>query len=318
MNNVLVSGSLAYDHIMDFPGLFKDHFIADKLHNINVSFNIESYAENFGGTAGNVAYSLHLLGVESRILSTVGNDFARYRDYLTKLGINTDAVHVNKDTVTAAAYIMTDQGDNQIAAFHAGALATSYGANVPIQDGKLAIISAGCIDDMRMLPDVYRGNGITYLFDPGQAISALSAHDLRGGITDAHTVFTNDYEFAMMSIKTGWKEEDVVKAAQVLVITLGERGSRVITKEGETAIGAVRATELRDPTGAGDAYRAGYIKGLMLNLPIPECAQLGSTVAAYAVESYGTQSHHFTPVEIQERYQAAYGKPIALQAPATS
>ena len=312
MNKIHISGSLAYDHIMDFPGLFKDHFIPGKLHNINVSFNIETYRENFGGTAGNVAYSLDLLGEDVSILATVGNDFARYRAYLDGLGIDTDSIHTNDTEVTASAYIMTDQADNQIAAFHPGALATPYGTDVPVIENSLAIISAGCLDDMRAMPDIYRGNGVHFLFDPGQTIPALTGNDLRNGIVDAHTVFANDYEFAMISEKTGWKEADVIRSAQTLVITLGGEGSRVITKNGEVIVKAVPATTLKDPTGAGDAYRAGYIKGLQLKMSPAECAQLGSAVAVYAVESYGTQNHHFTLTELNERYLNTYRKALAL------
>ena len=312
MSRILVSGSLAYDHIMDFPGLFKDHFMADKLHNINVSFNIETHRENFGGTAGNVAYSLDLLGEDTSIIATAGNDFARYRTYLEGLGINTDSIHIDDAQATASAYIMTDQADNQIAAFHPGASAIPYGSDLPLASDSVAIISAGCLADIRAFPDIFRGNGVKFLFDPGQSILAMTGNDLRNGITNAHTVFANDYEFAMISEKTGWKEADVLRSAEALIITLGEKGSLVFSSKGSSQIKAVRAVGAKDPTGAGDAYRAGYIKALSMGMPIEDCAQLGSTVAAYAVEAYGTQSHRFTLQELQERYLAAYEKTIVL------
>lgn len=312
MSKIYISGSLAYDHIMDFPGLFRDHFIPGKLHNINLSFNLSTLRENFGGTSGNVAYSLNLLGEDSSIIATAGKDFERYRVYLESIGIMTDDIHINDGEMTASAYIMTDEADNQIAGFYPGALATPYGSDFAPSAGSLAIISAGCLDDMRTLPDKFRGHGVPFLFDPGQAILAMTGNDLRNGMTDASAVFANDYEFAMIAEKTGLREKEIVQLAKVLVITLGSEGSRVVTAEGEKIIKAVPAAELKDPTGAGDAYRAGYIKGLLTGLPPHICAQLGSTVAVYAVESYGTQNHKFTLPELRERYLVAYNQEITL------
>jgi adenosine kinase len=311
MSHIYVSGSLAYDHIMDFPGLFKDHFIAEKLHNINVSFVVPDHAEHFGGTAGNIAYSLALLGEKPTIISTAGNDFDRYKKMLEAAGVDTNSIHIDASQPTSFAYIMTDKADNQIAAFHPGAGGTPYGDVVPEPDS-IAIIAPGCLHDVRALPDVYRGNGTRFLFDPGQIILALTADDLRNGMSDASAVFANDYEFSVIKTQTGWSEADVIKVAQVLVITLGAQGSRVITKDGEMLVKAVAAPQLKDPTGAGDAYRAGYIKGMRLGWTPTKCAQLGSTVAAYAVENVGTQSHAFSLIELQERYQGTYGESLAL------
>lgn len=312
MSKIYVSGSLAYDHIMDFPGLFRDHFIPGKLHNINISFNVGTLRENFGGTAGNVAYSLALLGEDSSIIATAGKDFDRYRTYLESRGILTDDICINHNDSTASAYIITDQGDNQIAGFYPGALATPYDPKFSPTEKSMAIISAGCITDMQTLPDVFRGRGINFLFDPGQSIPALTGNDLRNGMTDAFAVFANDYEFSMIAEKTGLTETEVARIANVLVITLGSEGSRVITKDGEEIVKAVPAVELKDPTGAGDAFRAGYIKGLRLGLPPSICARLGSTVATYVVETYGTQNHTFTLDELRERYRVAYGEEIVL------
>lgn len=312
MSNILVSGSLAYDHIMVFPGYFKEFFLPEKLHNINVSFTVPDHQEHFGGTAGNVAYSLALLGEEAAIIATVGNDFERYRTRLKELAIPTSSIHVETGKQTSFAYVITDKGDNQISAYHSGAGAVPYGSDVPVAKDAIGLISAGCIEDIRALPDIYRGNGMRFLFDPGQSILALTGDDLRNGMIDAHVIFANDYEFALIKNMTGWGEADVVKVASTLVITLGESGSRVITKEGEEKVGAVKVTENIDPTGAGDAYRAGYIKGMRLGFPPAKCAKLGSTVAAYAVEHVGTQNHRFTLEELTQRYEAAYGETINL------
>lgn len=312
MSSILVSGSLAYDHIMDLPGLFKDYFLPDKLHNINVSFVVPDHQEHFGGTAGNVAYSLALLGEEASIIATAGHDFERYRKHLEDLSIPTDSIHIDEKKPTSFAYVITDRGDNQIAAFHPGAGAVAYGRDVAATKDSIGIISAGCLHDIRDLPDIFRGNGSRFLFDPGQSILALTADDIRNGITDAEVVFANDYEFALITNRTTWKEEDVLKVAKVLVITLGADGSRIITKEGEERIKAVKVNDIKDPTGAGDAYRAGYIKGMRKGWSAVKCAKLGSTVAAYVVEHVGTQNHHFTLEDVKERYLGAYGEQLDL------
>src|SRR3989344_1703495 len=304
ISSISVSRSLAYDHIMDMPGFFKDYFVPDKLHNINVSFFVPDHAEHFGGTAGNIAYSLALLTEKPEIIATAGNDFERYQKHLEESGIPTGSIHIAKDKPTAFAYIVTDKADNQIAAFHQGANAVPYGDWKP-QQGSLAIIAPGCLDDIRAFPELYNGNGIRFCFDPGQIIPPLTADELRNSMTGAEAVFANDYEFAQITTTTGWSEADVVKTAKALIITLGAEGSRVITKDGETRVAAVKIADVKDPTGAGDAYRAGYLKGLRLDWPPAKCAQLASVVAAYAVEHVGTQSHRFTIDELKERYEGA-------------
>ena len=310
MSKILVSGSLAYDHIMDFPGLFKDHFLANKLHNINVSFNVPDHTEHFGGTAGNIAYNLVLLGEVPTIIATAGRDFALYKTYLKEIGIETDSVCVIEDKQTSFAYVITDEGDNQISAFHPGAGGVPYALDVPATPDAIAIISAGCIDDIRNFPDIYRGNGTPFLFDPAQSLNTLTADEVRNGITDADVVFGNDYEMEMIRVKTGWGEKEILDVAKTLVVTLGSEGSRIITKAGETKIPAVTTKELKDPTGAGDAYRAGYIKGMRMGKDPVGCAKLGSAVAVYAIEHIGTQKHTFTLVDLKERYEGAYGETI--------
>ncbi len=311
MSSIFLSGSIAYDQIMDLQGSFKDYFLPEKLHNINISFTVPDHEEHFGGTAANVAYSLALLGEKPTILATVGNDFDRYKKYLESVGVPTESIHVDANKKTSFAFIVTDKGDNQIAAFHPGAGAVPYGDLNPGENA-IALISAGCLDDIRALPDIYRGYGARFLFDPGQSISALTADDLRNGMTDAEAVFVNDYEFELIKVKTGWREPEILNVAKTLVVTLGGQGSRVITKEGETRVKAVPANEVVDPTGAGDAYRAGFIKGMTLGWSPAKCAQLGSAVAAFCVEKAGTQAHRFSKPEVQERYAGTYGETIVL------
>jgi len=312
MSHILVSGSIAYDRIMDFPGLFGDHFLPEKLHTINVSFQVDTLAENFGGTAGNIAYSLKLLREEPQIIAVGGSDFARYKTYLERLGIDSSSVRIEGSEFTSTAYIMTDKADNQIAAFSVGAGKVPYEPLPHTDDASCAIIAAGCLGDMRAFPAHFRGAGVPFFFDPGQAMTALSDDDIKNGIEGSEAVFGNDYEFNLISKRTGMSEQELLEKTKTLVITYGEKGSRVVSKEGESRVAAVQVKEVEDPTGAGDAYRAGFIAGYLKKLPPETCAALGATVAAYAVENYGTQNHSFTRKELAERYESAYKHPLPL------
>jgi adenosine kinase len=313
MSQILISGSLAYDHIMDFPGYFRDHFMPDKLHNINVSFNIDGHSEHFGGTAGNIAYTLALLGEKASIVASVGDDFEKYKAHLDTVGVDTSLILASPKLETSFAYILTDKADNQIAAYHPGAGKEAYAGTLGIEKGAVAIIAPGCIADMQSFPQKFRDAGAKFMFDPGQSIPSLSGDDLKNGMTGAEVVFANDYEFTLIEFKTGWKIPDVLKVAKTLIITLGEAGSRVITSEGEVRVAAMPVKENKDPTGAGDGYRAGYIKGTISGLTAVQCAQLASACATYVVENLGTQGHKFTMDEFKQRYEVTYGETLALK-----
>ena len=310
MAKVLVEGSLAYDRIMDFAGLFAEHFMPDKLHNINLSFQVDTLVEHFGGTAGNIAYNLALLKEESVILSNGGKDFEKYRAHLDELGIAHTQIP-SLDAFTSVAHIMTDRGDNQITSFYMGAGATAYAGTYP-DTADLAIIGAGNIEDMRRLAAHCKKHGIPYFYDPGQAMTAIPDDDMRSCVEGATGVFANDYEFALIMKKTGWSEADIASRVQFVIVTKCEQGSRIVTKEGEETVAAVPARKVLDPTGAGDAYRAGFIKGYIAKLPLRQCAQLASTAAVYAVETLGTQEHSFTLQELKERYALAYREEIKI------
>lgn len=312
MARILISGSLGYDRIMDFPGYFKDHFLSDQLHNINVSFPIATVSENFGGTAGNIAYTLKLLGEEPDIHATVGSDFERYRSRLADLRITTEHIQQVPTKLCSFATITTDRANNQITAFYAGASHEPYEKEIRHETAELAIVAAGSSADPLSFVHRYRFGKVPYFFDPAQQITALSGDQLRDGMTGAAAIFGNDYEFKLMAGKTGWQEADTLDRAEALVVTLGERGSRVVTREGEWRVPAVPATAIVDPTGAGDAYRAGFAKGYLLGLPLPQCALLAGAAAVYAVEVYGTQNHHFTLAELKERYRVAFGETLNL------
>lgn len=311
MSRVLVAGSIAYDRIMDYAGNFTDSFMADKLHTLSVSFQVESIKENFGGCAGNIAYNLKLLGEEPEMIATAGSDFGRYAEYLKKLGIPSDSVHINPSDFTAVAHIMTDRANNQIAAFAMAACATPYGA-LPDTAFVSAILGPGCVTDTIAVAAHAKAKGIKYYFDPGQAMPAFKADDLKEIISGAAGLFCNDYELSLITEKTGWNEQAILEHTPLLVVTLGAQGSRIVTKEAVVEIAAVPIEKLVDPTGAGDAHRAGFVKGMLAGLSLKECGQLGSTVAAYAVERQGTQNHHFTLAELGQRYEAAYGESLSL------
>ncbi len=312
MSKILVSGSLAYDRIMDFPGYFRDHFLADKLHNINVSFTVETFAENFGGTAGNVAYNLALLGHQSKIIATAGNDFDRYVRHLQALKIDITSIRTDMRGLTSAAYVITDKADNQIAAFSPDAGNEPYQPLPETEDCVCAMIGAGCIEDMRVLPEHYRSRNIPYLYDPGQAIPALSDEDLRRGVSGAAVVFGNDYEISMIMQKTGWDQKTLIEKTPIIIITYGEKGSRIVTRQGESVVQPTKVNEAIDPTGAGDAYRAGYIVGYLRGQPPEKAAQIGSCAAAYAVEHYGTQTHTYTVQEFKDRYEKTYKEQLII------
>ncbi|MBI2552462.1 carbohydrate kinase family protein [Candidatus Uhrbacteria bacterium] len=312
---ILISGSLAYDYIMDFPGYFRDHILPEKLHVLSVSFLINKMERNFGGTAGNIAYNLALLDEQPAILASAGNDFGEYERWLRAKGVELRAVNRVDGVPTAAAYIMTDKADNQITAFYPGAMQFSSQSTVHssqlLKSVKLAIIAPGNVEDMKRLPALYRKHDVPYVYDPGQAIPALSGKDLKKGIAGAKVFISNDYELAMVLKKTGWGKAEVLKRVEVLVTTLGEKGS-VIEWKMENGkwkmyrIPPAKPKNTSDPTGAGDAYRAGFIKGLLMGLPYDKVGKLASTVAVYTVEKYGTQTHWFSWKGLMQRYKENY------------
>ncbi|HEY4526304.1 MAG TPA: carbohydrate kinase family protein [Candidatus Paceibacterota bacterium] len=310
MSKVIVVGSVAYDRIMDYPGLFADNFIADKVHAINLSFQVDRLSVEFGGTAGNIAYNLALLGEQPEIIATVGADFSQYRSHLLLAGIDPRTIREIEGELTASAFILTDRADNQIAAFHFGAGGHAYDTPVETEGRALAIVGPGCIADMMAMPPYFRRQGLRYLYDPGQAIPALTAEALKDGLNGAQILIASDYELSMIMRKTGLSQEQILQLVPTMVVTFGGDGSHIITKEGETKVAPTPAKVLQDPTGAGDAYRAGFIKGMFWGLSMQSCGQVASCVAAYAVETYGTQTHKFTLAELSERYASVYGEKL--------
>ena len=303
--NIIVSGSLAYDRIMDFPGHFSDHILPGKIHVLNVCFQVNGMREKFGGTAGNIAYALSLVGEKPVISAAIGHDYHRYFEWMTRNGISTDAIKIIEDEFTACAYITTDLADNQITGFNPGAM--KYSSSLDFDklhpEDTIAIISPGNLEDMVNYPRICKKRGISYIFDPGQSLPVLTAEDVAEAIDGCRILISNDYELDLIMSKTPLDKKDLIRRAGAVIVTLGEKGSQVITVNGEINIPAVKPRKVEDPTGAGDAYRGGLISGLIQGKDIEECARMGSVCASFAVECYGTQDYMFSLEEFEERYK---------------
>ena len=305
---IFVSGSLAYDRIMNFPGRFADHILPEKLHVLNVCFTVEGLQEKFGGTAGNIAYNLSLLGESPLILACAGRDFAAYRRHLEKLGLSLEGIRVVEEEFTAGAYITTDQDDNQITGFNPGAMKFPSHYRFPGLDPAqaLAIISPGNLEDMIGYSRAYKEMQVPYICDPGQQIPVIPREDLAEMITGADILISNDYELEMIMGATGWDLAELCRRAGAVITTLGEQGSLVRQQGQEVSIPPVTPERVQDPTGAGDAFRAGLIKGLVLGRDLVQAARLGSTSASFALEHYGTQEHAYSQDQFWARHQAAF------------
>ena len=301
--NIIVSGSLAYDRIMDFRGYFSDHILPDKIHALNVCFQVNGIKEKFGGTAGNIAYALTLLGEKPVISATIGHDYQRYFAWLIQNGISTENIKIIDDEFTAGAYITTDLADNQITGFNPGAMKYSSELDFDkLHPGKtIVIVSPGNLEDMANYPRACKVRGIDYIFDPGQSLPMWDAKDLVQVIEGCRILIVNDYELDLIMSKTGLKKEDLLGLAGTIITTRGALGSQVSTLDREIGISPIQARKVEDPTGAGDSYRGGLISGLIRGKDMEQCARMGSVCASFAVECYGTQEYRFTLDEFNER-----------------
>ncbi|MBI4764038.1 MAG: carbohydrate kinase family protein [Deltaproteobacteria bacterium] len=306
--NIIVSGSLAYDRIMDFPGYFAEHILPEKIHMLNLSFAVNGLKEKFGGTAGNIAYALSLMGESPEISATIGHDYHRYFEWLVKNGISTKSIKIVEEELTAGAYITTDRSDNQITGFNPGAMKFSAGLDFNRLDPEenLVIVSPGNLEDMIQYPQACKAKGIKYIFDPGQQIPRLSGADLLQAIEGCWILITNDYELDLVINKTGVSKGNLLKKTRAIIVTLGDMGSQILTPSEEMGIPAAKARTVEDPTGAGDSYRGGLVGGLVRGLPIEQAARMGSVCASFSVECYGTQDYRFTPEEFEARFKRCY------------
>lgn len=307
---IFVSGSMAYDRIMDFPGRFSDYILPDKIHVLNVCFNVNGLQEKFGGTAGNIAYTLSLLGEKPVILATIGKDFASYYDWLKQHGISTERITVIDSEFTAGAYITTDMSDNQITGFNPGAMkhTTDYDFSGIDPASAVVIIAPGNLKDMIGYAERSRQAGIPYICDPGQSLTLWDGEKMRNWIRGAKFLITNDYELEVIMKMTGMKKADLLGLTGTIITTLGEKGSLIATADGEMMIPPAKVSNVVDPTGAGDAFRSGLLKGLSLGKPLDIAARMGAVAATYAIEQYGTQEHSFNYESFLRRYSDNFGE----------
>lgn len=289
---IWVSGSIARDYIMDFSGRFRNFIDPKKIHVLNLSFAVSGFKESLGGTASNICYNLSLLGLRSGIIGAVNRDERALHLRFGKLGIDLSCLKLSRKR-TAGAYIITDRDNNQITAFEPGAMNES--SRLPrARSGDWAIVAAENPRNMAKLARFYAAKKINYIFDPGQQITALSKRDLAWGLRGAKILMGNDYEIGLIGKR-------VKLFAPVVVKTLGALGSEILAKNRRIKIGIARPRQVLDPTGAGDAYRAGFLKGLVLGYNLKVCAALGAVAASYAVERFGTQEHRFSKGEFMKR-----------------
>jgi adenosine kinase len=312
--NIVVTGSIAFDYLMSFPGSFTEHILPEHIERVSLSFLVESMDKRRGGCAPNIAYTLALLGERPRLMATAGEDFGEYRAWLEAAGVDTTHVKQLTGKFTASFFCSTDRNNNQIASFYTGAMADAGELSFRgVPDCELAIISPNDPGAMVQYADECRALGISYIFDPGQQCTSMSGDTLREGAAGAAVLIANDYEFELLKQKTGLDERGILEQSRGLVVTHGEHGSSVVTADGRIHVPAVTPRRIVDPTGVGDGFRGGFMKGLALGLPYTSCARMGSVAATYVLEHLGGQSHAYSREDFKARYEEHYGERLDLR-----
>ena len=305
----LICGSVAYDNIMVFEDSFKNHILPDKIHMLNVAFLVPKLRREFGGCATNIAYNLKLLGEEPLPMATVGQDYEPYRKRLKQLGIKQTHIRQLDNTFTAQAFITTDLSSNQIIAFHPGAMNFSEKNKVADAKGvKIGMVSPDGRTGMIKHSAQFKKAKIPFIFDPGQGLPMFNGDDLRKFIEQATWVTVNDYEWELLKDRTGWTEKDITSRVEALIITLGGKGSEIHTKDKSITIPAATPKSVQDPTGCGDAYRAGLLYGLLNKLDWETTGRIASLMGSIKIEHQGPQNHKFTLEQFKKRYKAAFGR----------
>jgi len=306
--SIVVTGSIAFDYLMSFPGKFTEHFLPEHMSRVSLSFLVDTMDKRRGGCAPNIAYTLALLEERPRLMATAGQDFDDYRRWLEASGVDTSLVKEIDSKFTASFFCSTDVDGNQIASFYTGAMANAGELsfrNVP--DCEIAIIAPNDPGAMLQYAGECRELGLAFIWDPGQQCARISGEELKEGLAGAAIVICNDYEFELIRQKTGLDEESVLSQSQALVITRGENGCSIFERSGRTDVPAVPPRQIVDPTGVGDAFRGGFLKGLARGSRYPVCAQIGSVAATYALEHLGGQSHAYSWRVFLERYTKHFG-----------
>lgn len=310
----LICGSVAFDTIMVFQDRFKQHILPDKIHMLNVSFLVPQMRREYGGCAGNIAYNLKLLGDVGYPMATVGRDFGLYADWMKSNGVPADYVKVIQSEHTAQAFITTDLDDNQITAFHPGAMQQSHLNKVTeAKDISIGIVAPDGRDGMVQHALQFAATGIPFIFDPGQGLPMFSGEDLQVFIQQATWMALNEYEWQLVQDKTKLSARDIARQVKALIVTRGSAGSVIYAEGREIHIPTAKATAVVDPTGCGDAYRAGLIHGLLHGLDWETTGRIASLLGAIKIESRGTQNHTFTASQFEERYRVNFGTPLQLR-----
>jgi len=309
--SALICGSFAYDTIMVFPDQFKNHILPDKVHMLNVAFLVPELRREFGGCAGNIAYNLKLLGDDPIPMGTVGRDFTSYATWMDKHQINRRHVHVKEGSYTAQAFITTDMDDNQITAFHPGAMNLSHETLIKeAKDISLAIVAPDGRDGMIQHAQQLHEAGIPFIFDPGQGLPMFDGSDLLNFAKQASYIALNDYEAQLFEDRTGLSPAEIAEHVEALIITRGSEGSQIYTNGKRIDIPCAKAEKLADPTGCGDAYRAGLIHGIMHGKDWETTGRISSLLGAIKIEQHGTQNHSFTMDEFAERFEQSFGRAL--------
>jgi adenosine kinase len=308
---IVVTGSIAFDYIMSFPGNFSEHFLPDQLDRISISFLVDSLIRRYGGCAANIAYSLSLLGEHPILFGTVGKDFNDYGSFLKDMGVNISKVRRIENEYTASFFVSTDQKGNQIASFYTGAM--KHAKELSIRDISdepidLLIISPNDPQAMVSYAKECKELQIPYIFDPSQQIVRLSGEELRAGTEGARMLILNDYELEMFKKKTGLYDDHLLYLVETIIVTHGENGSVIRTAAKTIRIPVVPPKQILDPTGVGDAYRAGLIKGMINRFSWESTGRMGSLAATYAMEKEGPQSHQYDLRRFVERYCSVFGE----------
>jgi adenosine kinase len=314
--SVIITGSVAYDYLMSFPGRFSEHILPEQIHQISLSFLVDSMRKQRGGCATNIAYTLALLGERPTVMATVGQDFGEYRAWLEQEGIDTSATVEVEDEFTSSFFVNTDLDNNQIASFYIGAMGRADMLSFHDLDRRvnLAIISPNAPAAMIKYARECKELGIPYIYDPSQQIIRLSGEELLEGTRGARMLIVNEYEFGMIKNKTNLSEKELLSLPDTTIITQGEEGSTIHAEDRVLHIPGVPPEPLTEPTGAGDAYRGGVIKGMLREYPWEITGRIAALAATYVLEQHGTQNHHYTLGEFAERYRLAFGNMSGLEA----
>jgi len=303
---VALTGSIAYDYLMSFPGQFNEHILADKLDSISLSFLVDKMVKRRGGIGPNIGYTMALLGGNPVLFSTVGQDFGDYRAWLEDKGVDTSGVKVIEDDFTASFFATTDRANCQISSFYPGAMAHAAQVKLTEWDGDpidLIVISPTDPGAMNQYIDEAADMGVPYLYDPSQQTVRLSGEELKKGVENAYALFVNYYEFCLIEKHTGLSLADIQELVEILVITKGEDGSLIYSAGKEIEVPVVPPEQIIDPTGVGDAFRGGFLTGMSYDLGLELCGQIGALAAAYCLETDGPQSHSYTVDEFILRFR---------------